>query len=740
VSALSILAGTLIARSQLVNPLQQILTTADAITRGHFESRLTIKKDNEIGLLARAINTMLDSLHERISFEHLITAISSDFIYFDVSNLDDMIIESLGMIGEFSGFDRCFFMYQSDAEKEPEWFFWCRDNCDQFSKVMKQLFTGDSWVHDELEQKKPVIIASVNSLPDDAGMVRGALVDSGVNSLFCVPVEYSDALTGICGGDMLRKDGEKQPDSRLLNMAGEIFVYALERRKTKRALISSESRYRELADSLPLSVVEIDIEGSVSFMNKYSLTMFGINEVDIERGFNLVSFFAEESEALAEQNMKRVLSGETVNMVECTAQKSDGTTFPVLVSGKPVIKDNTVTGIRSVIIDISDRKRIEEEFLKIEKLESVGLLSAGIAHDFNNILSSIIGNISIARYMVKTGNRDSRVSFSQILDDAEKACYRASMLTQQLLTFSKGGAPVKKAGILSTIVEETATFCLRGSTIDLKVDIMGDIKSAMYDEGQISQVINNLTLNAKQVMPNGGSVYIKIENIDTLPAHVPLPHGDYIKIMIQDNGPGIKSGDMEKIFDPYFTTRQSGSGLGLTSAFSIIKQHKGYIDLESAEGVGTTFTIYLPSCGQSGCAIEESTSSSELSGSGTVLVMDDEDDILTTITMMLKHLGYSTVTAEKGETALELYSNELDAGRRFSCVILDLTVPGGMGGVETISRLYEMDPDVTAIVSSGYSNDMVMSEYEKYHFKDVITKPYTITELGKVLRKVVGNG
>jgi len=382
--------------------------------------------------------------------------------------------------------------------------------------------------------------------------------------------------------------------------------------------------------------------------------------------------------------------------------------------------------------EIADRERMEEELLKAQKLESLGILAGGIAHDFNNLLASILGNISLAMLDLDR----SHGAFNQLVG-AEKASLRAQDLTRQLLTFSKGGAPLKKTSDIADLVREAAGFALRGSRVKYELSLAPDLKLAEVDEGQISQVIHNLAINADHAMPEGGTVSIACSNCDVGASDVlPLREGTYVRISVTDHGVGIPRAHLTKIFDPYFTTKQKGSGLGLATSYSIVKKHGGHITVNSEQGVGTTFDIYLPASRET--KVKDKLSEGALRwGTGTVLLMDDEPEVRETTGAVLRKLGYEVAFAVDGTDAIEQYRRALDTGRPFGLVIMDLTVPGGMGGKETLKRLREIDPGVKAIVSSGYSNDPIMADFGSHGFNGVVAKPFRIKDLGDEVYRVM---
>jgi len=385
----------------------------------------------------------------------------------------------------------------------------------------------------------------------------------------------------------------------------------------------------------------------------------------------------------------------------------------------------------SIARDITERKRMEEELMKMQKLESIGILAGGIAHDFNNILTGILGHLSLAMQEIPPNEN--------VYDDlvgAEKAALRAKALTQQLLTFSKGGAPIKKTASIKEILTESVSFVLRGSNVQCKFFIADDLQPVEIDAEQISQVMNNLIINANQAMPEGGNIKVSAANITvTAKDDLPVKDGDWVKITIQDEGSGIPRKHLQKIFDPYFTTKEYGSGLGLATAYSVIKKHNGYINVESEQGIGATFTIYL-TASQTQPSIEKEALPSLPINKGKILLMDDDDYVRTVTKKLLIQLDYEAESAPDGFSAIELYKEAKETNQPFDVVILDLTIRGGMGGKITIQKLLEIDPNVKAIVSSGYSHDPIISNYEQYGFVGVLHKPYGMQELTEVLYKI----
>jgi signal transduction histidine kinase/ActR/RegA family two-component response regulator len=380
--------------------------------------------------------------------------------------------------------------------------------------------------------------------------------------------------------------------------------------------------------------------------------------------------------------------------------------------------------------EMDQRQQTEDELLRVRNLESLGVLAGGIAHDFNNFLTVIQGNIELAKMQV-AGNAD----IVQVLEDSGTACRRASFLASQLLTFAKGGAPVRRVLSVAKLVTDAIQLARAGAPAGITVEIAEDLWSAEVDGGQIGQVLHNLLLNAKQAMPDGGIIEVRAANAVLADGTPPGP-GSYVRISVKDYGPGIASELLPRIFDPYFTTKRGGSGLGLATVYAIVSKHGGHISAESTLGHGTEFVVLLPASGET--SAPESTVAAPLRrGTGRLLVMDDEDTLRTLLSRILTTMGYDVQCAREGAQAIALYETAKAMGAPFDAVLLDLTVSGGMGGVETASKLKELDPSVKLIVSSGYSDDAVMSQYRDYGFDDMITKPWQAAHVSEVFERVL---
>ncbi|MEO5656828.1 MAG: ATP-binding protein, partial [Nitrospiria bacterium] len=390
-----------------------------------------------------------------------------------------------------------------------------------------------------------------------------------------------------------------------------------------------------------------------------------------------------------------------------------------------------VIGVVGVAVDLTDQKRIEEEVSRASTLESIGVLAGGIAHDFNNMLMAIVGNLSLAKLLV---DREGKVF--QRIDESQKAAMRARTLTQQLLTFSRGGKPVRKLMALEPVIRESAGFALQGSNVRCEMAFADPLWPVEADEGQVGQVIANLVINAQQAMPEGGTIGLHATNV-ALTAHEapPLPAGDYVKISVTDSGPGIEPALVPRIFDPFFTTKPKGSGLGLTTCYWIAKRHEGHLDVESRLGTGTAFHFYLPRSEQPVPLDEPQAQKARTRG--RVLLMDDDDSVREAVEGMLVGLGYEVEGSRDGAEAVERFTNARNKGRAFDAVILDLTVRDGMGGKEALAKLLLLDPGVKAIVSSGYSNDPLMSDFQQAGFYARLSKPFEIEHLDEILSSAI---
>ncbi|WP_164885189.1 PAS domain-containing hybrid sensor histidine kinase/response regulator [Rubrivivax rivuli] len=382
-------------------------------------------------------------------------------------------------------------------------------------------------------------------------------------------------------------------------------------------------------------------------------------------------------------------------------------------------------------IDITERRRLEDRVREAQKLESLGTLAAGIAHDFNNLLTAVRGNVSLLRAMpLAPPEADGLL---KVLEDATG---RAAALTKQLLTFAKGGAPVREVASIGELIVDSATFVARGSKARCEFAIASDLAAVHADVGQLSQVIGNLVINAIQAMPQGGAIRIGAGNTRLGAEHASgLPAGPYVQITVADEGGGISPADLPHIFDPFFTTKPQGSGLGLSTSYAILARHGGRITVESTLGQGSLFTLFLPATD----AVPRAPAvPCAVAGTGRILVMDDDETIRVLAQRMLERLGYAADACGHGEEALALYGRARQAGQPYDAVILDLTIPGHEGGAQVLARLRAHDPQVVAIVASGYADDDVLAHHEAHGFRGRLQKPFDLTTLSVELARVLG--
>ena len=505
-----------------------------------------------------------------------------------------------------------------------------------------------------------------------------------------------------------------------------------ERKKAERNLQTTlqqlsleRARFEAVLKQMPAGVIIVDRDERVVFENAQLLGLLGYSSAAPDPAAQSASV---PYRAALERALK---NGETVGAEEIEYARPSGGRVVLEISAVPIRDDaGCVLAAVARVADVSARKQVEAERIKSSKLESVGLLAAGIAHDFNNILTAILGNVSLAKLLLPSEGA------ADVLTQAEQAAVRARDLTQQLLTFSKGGAPIRKAGSMARFLQDSVSFALRGSNARLALDIAPDLWPAVFDAGQMSQVFNNLLINAVQAMPNGGTIAIAAANV-VLAANNPqgLAAGRYVRVRVTDEGAGIPSEHLTRVFDPYFTTKKTGSGLGLATAYSIMRRHDGYIGACNAS-VGACFEVLLPAAANAELSAGAARACLHC-GEGRILLMDDEAPVRAVGGGLLGRLGYEVTSASNGEEALRLCTQAQAAGTPFDLVILDLTVPGAMGGRECLERLRHLDPNVKAIVSSGYSTDPVMADHAAHGFQGVIAKPYELRDLSDTVCRVI---
>jgi PAS domain S-box-containing protein len=511
----------------------------------------------------------------------------------------------------------------------------------------------------------------------------------------------------------------------------------LRRKKAEEAMRENEEELRAINEAAANAIIAIDNNKNVLHWNPAAERLFQYSAKEVvDKPITSIISPPKHQSSFTKISRKFKLPVDTDSMeaktIELYGYKKDGTEFPVEVSFSAFKKGDQWHTV-GIIRDITARKMMEKEVLRANKFESLGVLSTGIAHDFNNLLTAIIGNINLVRKL--SGIPSDSI---ELLKNAEKASRRAKALTQQLLTFSKEGLPIRKTTDITKLVYDAVEFTLHGSTIVSSIDIAEDLLLVDIDAGQIGQVIQNLVTNSRQAIKGNGVIHISCRNVmaeDTakIPAHL---SGNYIAITIRDNGQGIAERDQSKIFDPYFTTKESGSGLGLTIAHSIIQRHDGHITVESEENKGACFIVYLPAAVDQHLP-KEAEKKRGKGKSFKIMVVDSEEMLLNIAGRMLVHLGHECVCAKSAREALDTYKHLWKTGSPVDGVIVDLTLPGGMGGKETAAAIFDINSEARIIVSSGYANDPVMVDFDEYGFCAAIAKPFEMDELAEVIETVL---
>jgi PAS domain S-box-containing protein len=559
----------------------------------------------------------------------------------------------------------------------------------------------------------------------------GILIDSFNEML--VQVQKRDAQLEMYAVQLEEKVQQRTSELRSANndLKAEMEIRSL----TEQALASEKERLAVTLRSIGDGVIVTDLGGIILLANRVSEELSGWQQDEII-GRQLSDVFllscADASGSRIDLINAVLKGGRTYQVDSEVVVNRTGKELVVSHTSSPVLDhEGQLIGVIIVFRDITEKQMVEEELLKNRKLESIGVLAGGIAHDFNNYLTSILGNISLAKMIAVKED----VIYKR-LGEAEKACFRARDLTKQLVTYSKGGAPVRKLTALPPVLRDSAGFTLAGSNVKCHFDIASGLWFIEADAGQISQIVSNLLINACHAMPEGGVVGLSADNVVLSSQHFSLPPGRYVRFSVEDHGVGIPEEHLKQIFDPYFTTKKMGSGLGLATSYSIAQKHDGLITVKSTQSVGTVFEVYLPASHKNVFQEEDDDKFTDLQGKGRILLLDNDEMIRDVAGEMLRKIGYEVISVEDGAEAIAVYRKAKEEDRPFDAAIMDLTIPGGMGGGEAVRKLISFDANLKAIVSSGYSDDPILSEYTKWGFCGVIAKPYKIEELGRVLSEV----
>jgi PAS domain S-box-containing protein len=560
---------------------------------------------------------------------------------------------------------------------------------------------------------------------------------------------WNGVLTAAGEFEVRRLDGERLNLAfhwRMLEEGGKpsfgrtqsVLVDITEKLAAERRLRESEGRYRELFERAAGGIYRSSPEGAFLTVNPALARMFGFAR-------------PEEMIAWAERHPAQSLyvkpgrrdefraafgAAGQVSDFESEVLAGDGRTIWISENAREVRDgQGRLLYYEGFVADITARRQLVAEMGRASKLEAVGILAGGIAHDFNNILTVVLGNVTLAE-----ADTDADSAISARLADARRATLRARDLTLQLLTFAKGGEPLKASVDLPELLKESASFALHGAKARAEFHIATDLWPVHADKGQLGQVVQNLVINAVQAMPGGGVVTVTAENTELTAGSgnsLPLATGRYVRLAVADNGVGIAREHLAKIFDPYFTTKTQGSGLGLATVYSIVRKHEGYIEADSEPGKGTVFRFWMPAGGTAALSAGGASPDKPAPTRARVLFMDDEEAIRGMAVIFMDRLGFECETAADGAEALRKYREAMEAGRKYEAVVMDLTVPGGMGGREAMEHLRHLDPAVRAIVSSGYSRDPVMASHQAHGFKAVLPKPYGLAQLRKTLNEVL---
>ncbi|MCP4221378.1 MAG: response regulator [bacterium] len=584
--------------------------------------------------------------------------------------------------------------------------------------------------NDYLEEKLPHLILTDLVLPDGRG-TELIITGEEVGVPIIVMTGYGDeevAVDILKAGALdyvVKRDSSLRDMPRIADRVLRQWENIVERKRAEKALTESEGKFRALIENAGNLIIILDNKSVFRYLSPAVVDITGFS-ADAMLARPAVEFIHPDDNEFFQKILSQTQRvSESVPIPRFRVRHKEE--YWINMEGMVTDMGN-IPGVEGVVIncnDVTELRRMEERLNRMHKLESIGMLAGGIAHDYNNILTIILGHLSVAKIT------DDRVKQKNSLLESEKALFKARDLTQQLLTFAEGGAPVKETACLKDVIKDAAEFSLRGSNVSLHLDIQEDLYAVSMDRGQISQAINNLVINADQSMPDGGALYICAQNTPVGEGNnFGLVPGKYIKVDITDQGIGILNKYREKVFDPYFTTKGKGSGLGLSIVHSIILKHNGFVDLVSQPGKGTTFFVYLPASETGEDPRKEQPMNTK--GEGNILIMDDEEGIREVTSLLLQSLGFTVVGAADGREAVEACKRE-----HFDAAILDLVIPGGMGGKETVKAIKEIDKDIKVIVSSGYSNDPIMARYGEYGFDGVLMKPYRLEEVARTIHKIL---
>lgn len=700
----------------VIKPIKRLSASAKALGEGKLDQQITIERNDEVGQLARVFNSMAVNLTETI--EKLRQENGKR------QKTEAALLETLNLA-------------EDEKEKNKAIIAAIGDGISIQDKDLKVLYQNS--IHTEM-------------IGDHKGeyCYKGFEKKEEICDGCPVVKSYADGLIHRSERSLPFPGGTKYFEittSPLRDSTGEIIAgievvrEVTDRRRAEQVLAEEKERLAVTLRCIGDGVITINVDGEVLFINKIAEELTGWEQFDaVGRSLSEVFKVYDKNTAEPLGNLIDIalMRGKSFNLPSNTILIArDGTERLIADSVAPIRdQESQPRGVVIVFRDVTHEVKTEQELLKIRKLESVGILAGGIAHDFNNILVAILGNLNLATQMLDRGHRAT-----SILEDAVRASLRAKDLTSQLLTFAKGGYPVKELASVVEVVKESARFVLHGARTNCVFSFPDDLWLVDMDKGQVGQVIQNIIINAQHAMPEGGTIYVTGENVtDPSRESVSLDPGNkFVKITIKDQGIGIPENLIEKIFDPYFTTKSEGSGLGLAISHSIIEKHNGHINVWSKSGKGTSFCIYLPASPERKLSADQQEEEKiyEKTAEATILLMDDDEMVRHVSGNMLEFMGYQVVHAVDGREAIELYRAGYEAGKPIDIVIMDLTIPGGMGGQEAVGEILDIDPKAKVIVSSGYSNDPILADYKKYGFRAAVVKPFDMKDLNAVIKQVL---
>jgi len=673
----------------------------------------------------------LEKMKERIEYESLLSHLSKDFVTIKADEIDNRITYWLHKSAESFEVEKALLYMLNDEDK-----FYLTNTWRSSENQPVAPYDPEKqfpWISNQLRANKKVIITNLTVFPEEAQIDKSNIPPGKTISALALPLFTEDKIVGALAYCSTKSTFNLNGDLiQRLETISQVFATALLRQRTSRNLQEEKERLAVTLKSIGDGVITTDILGNITLLNNVAEEITGWSQNEV-RGVPLSLIFKIIDERTGEplySPVAKVLETSGIvtlsNHTVLIDRKGDR---KIISDSSAPIKDSGghILGVVLVFRDITLESKREADILKLKQLENIGVLAGGIAHDFNNILTGIMGNINLAAMSGENGSEEHDYLMKSL-----KGCERAAALTHKLLTFSRGGAPVKENASIDEIVTESIDFVLHGSNIQTETFIQDGLWAAEVDRNQISQVIQNLILNSVEAMPDGGIISLSCKN--RILGEKFAKQGNYIQITIKDTGKGITKENLDKIFDPYFSTKSSNSGLGLAITHSIINKHEGFIEVTSEHGKGTEVSLFLPATSHYSVLPNNTKEQEPLQTTRkySILAMDDEQPIRTLLEAMLGSLGHTVTSVKNGEEAVTVYQHN-----NFDLVILDITIPGGMGGIETIQMLKNIDPEVKALVSSGYANSPILSDFESYGFLAALAKPYLLQELEAAVNTVM---